>query len=955
MQASRSNALLAAGLATSGLLLAVRSLRVTPDPELVAQAWPATALTAVVLLLLPSRYTRVVAGLAVLLLLAVCLITGRGPVFSVGFALANGVEAMLVLRWLTGFDVERPELRTWLDYRRWLLGIAVASCAAGSITAVTIGLAGGEELWRPMLWVALTHFGALAVTLPLFMRRPSHHFKVRAIEIASHVVLIGLCALACLNADRSEPVAFLLLPLLMWAAARFSPTWVSIEVLAVSIGMAALTALDRGPFSDVTAESSVLAIAASSQTFVAISAVTAVAFSVAMGHLRDSLRRIRENELQLGQLLDSASGTAFIATDLDGLITWFSPGAELLLGYTGEEVVGRITPMPFHESRELLSRASELGISGGYAAVTHVVEQGAEQDTRDWTYVRRDGSRLTASVSVTAVRDEDGQSLSYLSVVRDVTDRRAAEQALVFALDKERETNQRMLELDRAKGEFVSAVSHELRTPLTSMLGYTELLGDDTSANLTEEQHVLVERIERNGGRLLHLVEDLLTLARMEDGNLVLNRVSTDLREAVRHGTDVVSHAAQIKGVAVYVEVPPEPVLLDGDPAYLERLVLNLASNAIKFTKEGGSVTLSLSVGGDVAELQVADTGMGIPLEEQGRLFRRFFRSSLATEHAIPGTGLGLHIVRSIAEAHNGRIDFESTPGEGTTFTFIVPLLDAQTVAAGRGCPAARTAARTGRGVPLEIETGVAVPEPLSRHGMYVALAQHHVELTVDLDLRLVLRVEQDAVVDLDGSHVRPDGNHPAPRQTTSTHLSGGGDQDAPARPALALLLVDGDQHAVMEHPDRGLLPGRLGDLRDTLTHGRFRSLDELAQDHQQRDGSGHTAGELEDVVLARGAAGVDEEALHGSDLASRDGLGAGSVYELVDRGAEALASLLDLVLEGPHLVGHSPWLLLRDACSRCHRGGAAVRQEGYQCPGWSPDRTRTAAPAGGGASARGR
>ena len=680
MQGSRSNALLAAGLATSALLLAVHSLRATPDPELVAQAWPATALTAVVLMLVPPRHTRAVAGLVALLFLAACLIAGRGPVFSVGFGLANGVEALLVLRWLSGFDEERPRLRTWVDFRRWLLGITVASCTAAGITSISLGLAGGEELWRPMLWVAITHLGALTVTLPLFMRRPQHHFKVRAIEIASHVALLALGAFACLSADRSEPVAFLLLPLLMWAAARFSPIWASLELLAVSIGMALLTALDRGPFVDVTAESSVLAIAASSQAFVAVGAVTSVAFSVAMGHLRDSLRRIRENELQLGQLLDSASGTAFIATDLDGLITWFSPGAEQLLGYTGEEVVGRITPMPFHETRELLSRARELGISGGYAAVTHVVEQGAEQDTQDWTYVCRDGSRLIVSMSVTAVRNDDGRPLSYLSVVRDVTDRRAAEQALVFALDKERETNQRMLELDRAKGEFVSAVSHELRTPLTSIVGYTELLADDVSENLTDEQHQLVERIERNGGRLLHLVEDLLTLARMEDGNLVLTRVTTDLRDAVRLGADEVSHAARKKGLALSVEVPPEPVLLQGDPAYLERLVLNLVSNAVKFTDAGGAVDVGLTVGGDVAELRVEDTGMGIPLEEHTRLFHRFFRSSLATEHAIPGTGLGLHIVRSIAEAHNGRVDFESTPGVGTTFTVTVPLMDARSV-----------------------------------------------------------------------------------------------------------------------------------------------------------------------------------------------------------------------------------------------------------------------------------
>jgi signal transduction histidine kinase len=338
-----------------------------------------------------------------------------------------------------------------------------------------------------------------------------------------------------------------------------------------------------------------------------------------------------------------------------------------------------MTPMPFHENRELQARAQELGVSSGYHVVTRAVELGTDQDTRDWTYVRRDGSRLTVSLSVTAVRDADGRPQSFLSVVRDVTDRRAAEQALVFALDKERETNQRMLELDHAKGEFVSAVSHELRTPLTSIVGYTELLADDLSGNLTDVQQQLVERIDRNGARLLHLVEDLLTLARVEEGELTLEKVTTDLRDAVRVATDEVSHAAHQARVSMRVVVPQEPVLLQGDPEYLERLVVNLVSNAVKFTEWAGSVDVTLVVCGDVAELHVSDTGMGIPLEEQGRIFQRFFRSSLASEYAIQGTGLGLNIVRAVAEAHQGRVDFVSTPGVGTTFTFVVPLMDAVT------------------------------------------------------------------------------------------------------------------------------------------------------------------------------------------------------------------------------------------------------------------------------------
>ncbi|MCW2828113.1 MAG: domain S-box protein, partial [Marmoricola sp.] len=130
MHGSRSNALLTAGLATSALLLAVHSLRMAPDPDLVARAWPATALTTVMLIMAPPRHRRALAALAGVLFLTACVVAGRAPFFAFGLALANVVEALLVVRWLTGSELERPQLRTWVDYRRWLLGIAVASCTA---------------------------------------------------------------------------------------------------------------------------------------------------------------------------------------------------------------------------------------------------------------------------------------------------------------------------------------------------------------------------------------------------------------------------------------------------------------------------------------------------------------------------------------------------------------------------------------------------------------------------------------------------------------------------------------------------------------------------------------------------------------------------------------------------------------------------------------------------------
>jgi PAS domain S-box-containing protein len=675
---SRGRGLLAAGLTACALVAAYRALNAAPDPSLVARWWPATALVTVLFLMLPRQAARGFTFLATTGFFAIGLLAGRDVVFSLGFAVANIVEVLVVVWWLTKFEEGVPRLHSWSDYRRWLVGICLGSAAAGLITAGTLWIADGahgDAPWRTLLWIAVTHGGAQALVLPLVMQQQQHRIRVSALEISLHAVLMITALSACIASTPGQPVAFLLLPVLMWGAARFPHLWSNLELVGVALAFAVLSALGQGPFPDVSGRAPLLTIAASAQVFVLISAITAVAFSVATSHLRDSLRRLRENELQLGQLLDSASGTAFIATDLEGVITWFSPGAEQLLAHRSADLVGRATPIRFHEPRELVTRARELGIPATtYEVITGPLQRGEEQDTRDWTYVRQDGGRLTVSLSVTAVRDDAGKPQSYLSVVRDVTDRRAAEQALLAALDKEREANRRMHEVDRAKDDFVSSVSHELRTPLTSIVGYTELLTEGLTGPMTEMQADLIEKIDRNGGRLLNLVEDLLTLSRVENGSFRLDSAPTDLRDAVRGATAEVTSAAQRQGVAMSVIVPPEPVTVVGDGQHLERLVLNLVSNAVKFTDRGGLVRVGLEVHHGVAVLSVTDTGMGIPYEEQANLFQRFFRSSVATERAIQGTGLGLNIAQSIAQAHQGSVDFESTPGVGTTFRFSVPL-----------------------------------------------------------------------------------------------------------------------------------------------------------------------------------------------------------------------------------------------------------------------------------------
>jgi len=233
--------------------------------------------------------------------------------------------------------------------------------------------------------------------------------------------------------------------------------------------------------------------------------------------------------------------------------------------------------------------------------------------------------------------------------------------------------NERLLELDRMKDEFVALVSHELRTPLTSILGYLELVLEGDAGEVTEEQRQFLSVVERNSQRLLRLVGDLLLIAQIEAGKLTLQYGVVDLAKLARDCVEAARPRADEKGVDLVLDTGPVPAL-SGDRVRLAQLLDNLVSNAIKFTPEGGRVTVGLAREDGHALLAVSDTGIGIPPDEQARLFERFFRTSGATKRAIQGTGLGLAITKAIAEAHGGEISLESAENVGTTFRIVLPL-----------------------------------------------------------------------------------------------------------------------------------------------------------------------------------------------------------------------------------------------------------------------------------------
>ncbi|NUO35120.1 MAG: PAS domain S-box protein [Dermatophilaceae bacterium] len=375
-------------------------------------------------------------------------------------------------------------------------------------------------------------------------------------------------------------------------------------------------------------------------------------------------------------VLEAATATAIIGMDLDGVVTLFNRGAENVIGWHASDVVGRHDWPPLHDPDEVVRRAAELGVEPGFDVLVHAVRSGGPAETRDWTCVRRDGTRRTVSLTMSGIRDEGGHLTGYLAVAEDVTRRRQAEVALTVALDRERQAVEELTALDRTKSDFVSAVSHELRTPLASVLGYAEMLEDGAAGPMTDRQLELVSRVDRNGRRLLSLIEDLLLNSRIEAGRLQLDLRRCDLSDVVTSAWTSVNTVTAQRDLERRVRVAQSPLWVQGDPVALERMVTNLLSNAVKFTPDGGWVSLDLSP--DEREprrvrLVVADSGMGIPAADHERVFARFFRSSAANEKAIQGSGLGLSIVRAIAEGHGGTVSVESEPERGATFTVTLP------------------------------------------------------------------------------------------------------------------------------------------------------------------------------------------------------------------------------------------------------------------------------------------
>jgi PAS domain S-box-containing protein len=361
-------------------------------------------------------------------------------------------------------------------------------------------------------------------------------------------------------------------------------------------------------------------------------------------------------ERLLSAIVDS-SDDAIVSKNLDAIVTSWNLGAERMFGYTAQEMVGQ----PILRLLPLDRQTEEANILGR-------LRRGERVEHFETVRVCKDGRLIDVSLTISPVRDENGQIVGASKIARNITEQR-------LALVKLAAANEALRRADRMKGEFISTLSHELRTPLNAIVGWLEVLTRDASK---EELAEGLDVIRRNVKAQTRLIDDLLDMSRIESGKLTLDIQRMDIAEVLTAALDSVRPAANGKGVRLSSAFASIDGVILGDKNRLQQVAWNLLTNAVKFSNRGGRIHVTTQRVNSHLEIAVSDTGVGIALEYAERIFDRFSQADASTTKNYGGLGLGLAIAKQIVELHGGTIHVNSAgTGAGSTFVIHLPLLPA--------------------------------------------------------------------------------------------------------------------------------------------------------------------------------------------------------------------------------------------------------------------------------------
>ncbi len=391
--------------------------------------------------------------------------------------------------------------------------------------------------------------------------------------------------------------------------------------------------------------------------------------------LAQANQTLAQTRAKLQSVLDAATQLSIVATDTKGIIQIFNSGAEKMLRYRASEMEGIHTPEILHDKSECAERSLVLSNRfgrpvEGLDVFVEYARQG-KSDEREWTYVRKDGTRLDVSLAVTPVCDHEGVLTGFLAIATDITAWKSMERELRLNIEKLAEQTRRAEKANIAKSEFLAAMSHEIRTPMNAILGMADMMWE---SQLNAEQIQCVEVFRRAGSNLLVLINDILDVSKIEAGHFELEHVEFDLEEVVDESLELMSFKARAKGLDLSSRLlPGVATALVGDPNRLRQILINILGNAVKFTESGWiRLTIGSHSSGRPGEIEfsISDTGIGIPQDKLAAIFDDFTQADTSTTRQYGGTGLGLGIGRRLVEMMNGRLTAVSSLGKGSTFRF---------------------------------------------------------------------------------------------------------------------------------------------------------------------------------------------------------------------------------------------------------------------------------------------
>ncbi len=488
-------------------------------------------------------------------------------------------------------------------------------------------------------------------------------------SIGETILLFGLLILATVTDYLSDiPLAFLPFPLLVWAGLRLGPRALTTAVMTVVLVVLAFIINGFRAFGLTDGNPDELLILL--QVFIVCVAGTGLVLGAVAAQRRRTLRATAELSSFQKAVLDG-SNFSVIVTDDRGVITSVNRGAERLLDYPENELLGRPL-LSIHEPAEVAERSLAQSAQAGrkiegFETLADAARRG-RTDEREWIYVRKDGHRIPVFLSFTLLTSVDGRPRGFLGTAVDITSRKQAEAQMEAAKLAAEQAN-------RTKSEFLANISHEIRTPMNSVLGFAELLQRHLHEPAMKKQ---AQAILSSGQTLLQLINDLLDLSKVEAGRLELQPAPVDVRTLANEMGQCFSLKTEEKGISILTRFNGP---IDGhfllDEVRVRQVLFNLIGNAIKFT-EHGQVVLTVeaeqeSSGLSLLHFEVTDTGLGIPPEQLARLFQPFEQRFGQSTSKYGGTGLGLSISRRLAELMGGTLLACSEVGSGSTFCLTIP------------------------------------------------------------------------------------------------------------------------------------------------------------------------------------------------------------------------------------------------------------------------------------------